>query len=153
MKIVYSYLVLDLVHKGHLLMLKNAKSIAGKDGKLVVGILTDKAVMEKKPKPILSFAERMELAASIKYADVVVPQEAYSPLPNVLNIRPDILMESTSHSEEAIKEARKVMDRMGGKVIVLPYYPEQSSSGIKKSIKEQSKNAQKDENDSNTCYL
>ncbi len=48
MKLVYSYYVLDIVHKGHLLMMKNAKSIAGKDGKLIVGILTDEAVMEKK---------------------------------------------------------------------------------------------------------
>ncbi|MCK5031334.1 MAG: adenylyltransferase/cytidyltransferase family protein, partial [Thermoplasmatales archaeon] len=60
MIIVYSYYVLDLIHKGHLLMMKNSKSIAGKGGKLIVGILTDDAVMEKKPKrPILSFDERI----------------------------------------------------------------------------------------------
>jgi glycerol-3-phosphate cytidylyltransferase-like family protein len=40
--------VLDIVHKGHLEMMKNSKAIAGDDGKLVVGILTDEAVMEKK---------------------------------------------------------------------------------------------------------
>jgi len=150
MKLVYAYLVLDIVHKGHLLMLKNAKAIAGDEGKLIVGILTDKAVMEKKPKPVLSFAERMDLAASIKYADVIVSQETYSPLPNVLHIRPDILLESTSHDKEAVAEARKVMERMGGRVVVLPYYPVQSSSGIKKSIKNQSK--VENENDSGTCY-
>jgi len=55
MKIVYSYYVLDIVHKGHLLMMKNAKAIAGEDGKLIVGILTDEAVMEKKPKPTMPF--------------------------------------------------------------------------------------------------
>ena len=47
MIIVYSYYVLDIVHKGHLLYMKNAKAIAGKDGKSIVGILTDEAVMEK----------------------------------------------------------------------------------------------------------
>jgi len=62
MKLVYSYYVLDIVHKGHLLMMKNAKAIAGEDGKLIVGILTDEAVMEKKPKPILSFEDRVNLA-------------------------------------------------------------------------------------------
>ena len=138
MKLVYSYYVLDIVHKGHLLMMKNAKSIAGKDGKLIVGILTDEAVMEKKPRPTLTFEERIELASAIKYVDVAVAQETYSPLPNVKKIRPDILMESTSHSEEAIEEAREVMESINGKVIVLPYLPSQSTTLIKNSIKENS---------------
>ena len=137
MKLVYSYYVLDIVHKGHLLMMKNAKSIAGKDGKLIVGILTDEAVMEKKKKPILSFEERVELAYAIEYVDVVVPQETYSPLPNVKRIKPDILMESTSHTEEAIKEAEEVMKEIKGEVIVLPYFPTQSSTSIKDKIFEQ----------------
>ncbi len=135
MKLVYSYYVLDIVHKGHLLMMKNAKAIAGNDGKSIVGILTDKAVMEKKEMPILSFEERIELATAIKYVDVAVAQETYSPLPNVLRIKPDILMESTSHGEEAIEKAREVMDNINGKVVVLPYFPSQSSTDIKNNIR------------------
>jgi len=96
MKLVYSYYVLDIVHKGHLLMMKNSKAIAGEDGRLIVGILTDEAVMEKKPRPTLSFPERVALAEAIKHVDVVVAQETYSPLPNIMRIKPDILMESTS---------------------------------------------------------
>jgi phosphoenolpyruvate phosphomutase len=135
MKLVYSYYVLDIVHKGHLLMMKNAKAIAGNDGKSIVGILTDEAVMEKKERPILSFEERIELATAIEYVDVAVAQETYSPLPNVMRIKPDILMESTSHDEEAIEKAREVMDNINGKVVVLPYFPSQSSTGIKNNIR------------------
>jgi len=135
MKIVYSYYVLDIVHRGHLKMMENAKAIAGKDGKLIVGILTDEAVMEKKAKPILSFDERFDLANAIKYVDLVVAQETYSPLPNVKKIKPDILMESSSHDDESIEEARKVMESIKGKVIVIPYYPSQSSTDIKNNIK------------------
>lgn len=136
MKIVYSYYVLDIVHKGHLLMMKNAKAIAGEDGKLIVGILTDKAVMEKKSKPTMPFEERIELASAIKYVDVAVAQETYSPLPNVMKIKPDILMESTSHNEEEIENERKYMESIHGKVIVIPYYPSQSSTEIKNKISE-----------------
>lgn len=136
MLIVYSYYVLDIVHTGHLLQMKNAKAIAGEDGKSIVGILTDEAVMEKKKKPILTFPERMELAAAIKYVDAVVPQETYSPLPNVMKIKPDILMESASHTDDAIEEAKKTMQSIGGKLIVTPYYPGQSSTKIKETIKE-----------------
>ncbi|NOY69498.1 MAG: adenylyltransferase/cytidyltransferase family protein [Deltaproteobacteria bacterium] len=134
MKIVYSYYVLDILHIGHLLMMKNAKEIAGKNGKLIAGILTDAAVMEKKPRPLISFEERMEIAAAIKYVDVVVAQETYSPLPNVMSIKPDILMESSSHDEKDIEKAKKVMEDINGRVIVIPYFPGQSSSNIKNEI-------------------
>ena len=50
MNTVYSYFVLDLVHRGHLLMMKNAKAIAGPDGRLIVGIVSDEAVLKKKGK-------------------------------------------------------------------------------------------------------
>ncbi len=135
MRIVYSYYILDIIHRGHLKMMENAKAIAGKDGKLVVGILTDEAVMEKKPRPILSFDERFDLANALKYVDLVVAQETYSPITNIKKIKPDILMESTSHDEKGIEEAQKVMESIGGKVIVIPYFPSRSSSNIKNQIK------------------
>ena len=128
MKIVYSYYVLDIVHKGHLLMMKNSKAIAGKDGKLIVGILTDEAAMEKKAKPILSFEERIDLANSLKYVDVVVAQKSYSPIENIKDIKPE-------HGEVVISEARKFLETIGGRVIELPYYPTQSSTNIKNVIK------------------
>ena len=135
-RIVYSYYVLDIVHRGHLLQMENAKAIAGKNGISVVGILTDEAVMEKKTNPILSFDERMLLAQAIKFNDFVVAQSMYSPLPNVRNIHPDVLMESSSHDERDNIEARKVMSELGGSVIVTPYYPSICSTDIKKKIRE-----------------
>lgn len=117
-------------------MMINAKAIAGEEGKLIVGILTDEAVMEKKAKPIVPFEERIELARAIKYVDVVVGQDTYSPLPNVMKIKPDILMESSSHSEEDIEKAREYMKSINGKVIVMPYFPTQSSSNIKNKVKQ-----------------
>jgi bifunctional ADP-heptose synthase (sugar kinase/adenylyltransferase) len=134
--IVYSYYVLDIVHRGHLLQMQNAKATAGKDGVSIVGILTDDAVMEKKSKPILSFDERMLLAQAIKYNDFVVAQDTYSPLKNVKNIRPNILMESISHNQNDINEVRREMAKFDSKVIVTPYYPMICSTDIKKKIRE-----------------
>ena len=133
--IVYSYYVMDLIHDGHLEMLRNSKAIAGVDGKLIVGILTDEAVMEKKPKPAMSFGQRLRIAQAIKYVDLAVAQTTYSPLPNVIAMRPDVLMESSSHTAEAIEEARRVMGGIGGRVVVIPYYPLESSTAIKDRIK------------------
>lgn len=125
------------------MLMKNAKAMAGEDGKLIVGILTDEAVMEKKPKPLLSFEDRMALADAIKYVDVVVAQETYSPLQNVMRIRPDILIESSSHNEKDIEKARKVMKEINGSVIVFPYFPGQSSTNIKNEISRISKGKKK----------
>ena len=133
--IVYSYYCLDIIHPGHLLQMKNAKRLAGKDGISIIGILTDEAVMEKKPRPVIPFDERMIIAEAIGYADLIVPQATYSPHPNCLKIKPDILMESASHSDELIKQSEQVMASIGGKVICTPYYPSQSSSNIKEKIK------------------
>jgi len=111
-------------------MMKSAKAMAGKSGKLIVGILTDEAVMEKKPRPILSFDERFELASAIIYPDIVIPQDTYSPMQNLKKIRPDILMESTSHDENEIEKAREFMKSIAGKVIVLPYFPPELHTDI-----------------------
>ena len=135
MNIVYSYFVLDIVHRGHLMMLKNAKAIAGPDGRLIVGIVSDEAVLAKKGKaPILDFSERLELANAIEFVDLVVSQQEYTPFTNVRNIVPNILMESESHDNAQIEEGRKLMAELGGSVIVLPYFQGQSSTSIKTKI-------------------
>ena len=134
MKIVYSYYVLDILHKGHLLMLKKSKEVAGRNGKLIVGILTDEAVMEKKEPPILKFDERFEIASSIRFVDEVVEQRTYSPLENLKKIKPNILMESSSHSKEDIQSGENYMKSINGEVIKVPYYDGQSSTKIKDLI-------------------
>ena len=116
-------------------MLKNAKAIAGPDGRLIVGIVSDEAVLAKKGKaPILDFSERLELANAIEFVDLVVGQQEYTPLTNVRNIAPNILMESESHDSEQIEEGRKLMAELGGRVIVMPYFQGQSSTSIKTKI-------------------
>ena len=135
MNIVYAYFVLDIVHRGHLMMLKNSKAIAGPEGRLIVGIVSDEAVLEKKGKvPVLDFSERLELANSIQYVDLVVGQQNYTPYENVKNIAPNILMESESHDEVQINKGRKLMKELGGRVIVMPYFHNQSSTLIKSKI-------------------
>ena len=135
MEIVYSYYVLDIVHRYHLLMMKNAKQIAGPNGKLIVGIVADEAVIKQKGRaPILSFSERLELAQSIRFVDVVVEQSEYSPIDNLKMLKPTILMESDSHSESQIKEGEEFMKKLGGRIITMPYFQGQSSTSIKNKI-------------------
>ena len=129
MKIVYAYVCGDILHEGHLLQLENAKALGDK---LIVGILTDEAVMEKKKAPIISFAQRLRLVQAIGCVDVVVPQHDYSPITNVKSLGVDILMESASHlGNDYLKDLKDLDVR----VIMTPYYPGQSSTDIKNKIK------------------
>ena len=64
----------------------------------------------------------------------MVGQQDYSPYLNVTKISPNILMESESHHSSQIEESTKLMKKLGGKVIVMPYFKEQSSSMIKSKL-------------------
>ena len=129
MIIVYCYVCGDILHKGHIEYLKNAKALGDK---LIVGVLTDEAIMEKKTKPAMSFDERFDLVRSLKWVDVVVPQHTYSPLKTVKELKPDILIESSDHKE---RPANKFMQTIGGRVLIMPYYPNHSSAKIKNKIR------------------
>lgn len=129
-KIVYAYVVADILHLGHLKHLKRAKKYGDY---LIVGVLTDKAVMEKKTRPIMSIDERLELINSLNFVNKAIPQYYYSPLENVKKYKPDILMESTDHDEQP---ANEYVESYGGKVIQSPYYLSQSSTKIKEEIKQ-----------------
>lgn len=135
MRIVYAYVVGDLVHIGHLHALENAKQIAGEDGKLIVGVLDDRATMEKKKRPTIPFEERIRMVRALKCVDLAVMQDTYSPLPNVKKIKPTILMESDSHTEEDLKETKEVCEKINCEIIMMPYYNIQSSTAIKEAIK------------------
>ena len=76
MKIVgYTTGVFDLFHIGHLNILRNAKLECDY---LIVGITTDELCKEKKGiRPVIPFAERMEIVQNIKFVDETVPQASY----------------------------------------------------------------------------
>ena len=133
MILVYAYVCGDILHTGHLLQLRNAKALGDI---LVVGVLTDRAVMEKKEKPIISFKERLDLVKAIKYVDCVVAQDDYSPLENMKGIKPDILAESLDHKNQP---ANDFVESYGGRVVAFPYCPGISSSDIKEEVRREIK--------------
>ena len=131
LNIGYAYVVADFIHKGHREHLWNCRTVCQKgNALLVVGVLSDKAVMEKKPCPTLPYHERFD--AVKPYADIVVCQDEYSPLKNCIILRPSILFESSSHKEFP---ANDFMKSIGSQVLVLPYYSDISSQRIKEKIK------------------
>ncbi len=68
-KIIYTKIVGDIFHPGHIKFLKKARE---QGDKLVVHVVSDERVMAYKRKPILSQSERAEVVASCRYVDEVI---------------------------------------------------------------------------------
>jgi len=129
--VVYAYVVADLLHVGHIIALENAKKYGDK---LIVGVLTDEATMEKKQKPILSFEERIMLVKALKCVDLAVAQKTYSPISNIIDLKPDILMESDEHTKKDLEKTKKAAKAIGTEIVITPYYHGQCSSRIKDNV-------------------
>lgn len=67
---VYADMVADLFHLGHVRFLRQAKALGDR---LVVGVHSDEVVASYKRPPILTMGERLEVVASCRYVDQVVP--------------------------------------------------------------------------------
>lgn len=129
-KTVYAYVCGDILHTGHLRFLRNAKQLGDL---LIVGVLTDEAIRERKTASTISFDERLQVVKALRYVDRVIAQRTYSPLSNVKLLKPDVLIESDSHEEQP---ANAFVQQYGGRVVVLPYWNGQSSHNIKRRIRQ-----------------
>ena len=73
MKKVYVGMAVDVLHPGHLNILKEAKKL----GRVIVGLLTDEAIAQYKRTPLLNYDQREIILKSIRDVDSIVPQESY----------------------------------------------------------------------------
>ena len=82
-KTVYLALSVDFLHSGHLRIIKLAK----KYGNLIIGLMSDKAIIEYKSLPLLSFNERKKIIENISGIYKVIKQDDadYSKTLNKLN--------------------------------------------------------------------
>jgi len=68
--VVLTFGTWDLLHVGHIRMLKRAKELSS--GKLIVGVSSDSLSYHKKGRmPVFSEEDRMEIVRSVRYVDSV----------------------------------------------------------------------------------
>ncbi len=71
-KNIITYGTFDLLHIGHINLLKRAKALGGC---LVVGISTDEFNAMKHKQAFYSFKDRKKILEAIKYVDKVIPEK------------------------------------------------------------------------------
>ena len=87
-KKVYVGLAADILHKGHIKILK----VASKLGDVTVGLLTDSAISSYKKLPHLNYKQREVIVKNIKFVKKVLPQNALDYTENLRRIKPDYVV-------------------------------------------------------------
>ena len=72
MKTVLTYGTYDLLHVGHINLLKRARALGDK---LVVALSTDDFNAGKGKRAIFPYAERKQILESLRFVDLVIPEK------------------------------------------------------------------------------
>ena len=135
-KKVYVGLAVDIIHEGHINILKTAS----KYGEVIVGLLTDEAISSYKNIPHLNFERRKIVVQNIKYVNKVIPQSTHSYVPNLKKIKPDFVVHGDDWKKGVQKQTRKdvikTLKKWSGRLIEPKYTKNISSTLIKNKILE-----------------
>ena len=123
----------DLLHKGHVQYLEEAKM---QGDILIVGINSDTSVKRLKgeERPIQNLDNRMNVLAALESVDAVIPFEEDNPLNLIKNILPDVIVKGGDWKVEQILGSDIVLNN-GGSVKSLQFVENQSTSSIVEKIK------------------
>ncbi len=136
MKKVYVGMSADIVHTGHLNIIKEAR----KYGEVIVGVLTDKAIASYKRLPFLSLEERKTIIENIKGVSQVVLQETLDYVPNLKKIKPDYVVHGddwrTGPQWETRERVLQALKEWGGELIEPGYTQGISSTMLNAKIRE-----------------
>ena len=135
-KTVYVGLSADILHEGHINILKKASKL----GDVVVGLLTDKAISSYKRFPLLNYKQRESVLKNIKYVSKVISQKTLDYRPNLIKIKPNFVVHGDDWKTGVQKETRaqviKILKKWKGKLVETKYTKNISSTSIKNKILE-----------------
>jgi len=135
-KKVYVGLSADILHEGHINILK----IASKLGDVTVGLLTDKSISSFKKLPHLNYERREIILKNIKFVKKVIPQTTLDYRPNLLKLKPDFVVHGDDWKKGVQKKTRQqviqTLRQWSGKLIEPKYTKNISSTKIREKILE-----------------
>lgn len=135
-KTVYIGMSADLIHPGHLNIIKKGREL----GRVVVGLLTDKAIASYKRVPFLTYEQRKIIISNITGVEEVIAQDSLDYSANLRLVRPDYVVHGDDWKEGVQQKTRQnvidVLKEWGGELVEIEYTENISSTAILQSIKE-----------------
>jgi phosphoenolpyruvate phosphomutase len=134
MKKVYVSLIADLIHAGHINILKHAATL----GEVTVGLLNDKACGELNDVPYLSYDKRKTVLESLSYVNKVLPQESASYRDNLYLLKPDFVVHGDNwkytYQKKYRSEVIELLKEWDGVLVEVPYSQDISDLRIKEQM-------------------
>ena len=133
-QVVFTNGCFDLLHRGHVRYLGQAKSLGDV---LIVAVNNDSSVRTLKgpDRPVMSHAERAELLAALAAVDYVLIFEDVDPEKLIRALEPDLLVKGGDWPVDQVV-GRQIVESRGGRVCTLPYVEGASSSQLLQRIRE-----------------
>ena len=133
-RVVFTNGVFDLLHRGHVEYLAEAKSLGDL---LVVGVNDDesaRALGKGWGRPINTVEDRMKVLSALECVDLVVPFTQETPLELITLIRPDVLVKGSDYTEEEVVGAEEARSA-GGEVVLIPLRQGYSTTEVMQRIR------------------
>ena len=130
-KIILTAGSFDLMHCGHLNILKKAKAFGDI---LIVSVSTDALILKYKGiKPIVGFRDRVALIKELKCVNKVVKQEIVFDIKQFISLKADLFVVGDDWKNRTDNPGLNWL-RDNNKVVFIPYTQRLSSSRIKERI-------------------
>ncbi len=132
-KLVVTNGCFDILHSGHIELVKQSKRLGDK---LFLLINSDKSVKKNKGnfRPILKENIRYKIMNSIKYIDYIVPFDEKTPVNLYKKIKPNVLVKGNQYKKNQIA-GNKIITKNGGKIKLIKMIDKISTTVIINKIK------------------
>ena len=136
MPVVYTALGTDVIHEGHLNILRHAQEY----GTVIVGALSDKALIRYSRFPTVSQEERVKLYDSLEGVSRVIIQDDYLYDDVIATLKPDYVVHGDNWQngpERAIRNnIEGLLATYGGTLIEVPYTRSEQARKVDQQLRE-----------------
>lgn len=120
-KTVYICFCTDIIHEGHMNIIREAK----KRGRVVVGILSDRAMVRYNRFPTVSFEQRIQMVREIPEVSEVIIQDDIMYDRVIEKLKPDYVIHGDNWKEGAMASIRENVEELlrkyGGELVEIAY--------------------------------
>lgn len=135
-KKVYVGMGCDLLHPGHLNIINHAAKL----GDVIIGLMTDNAIVQYSHMPYMTYEQRKIIVESVKGVTQVVKQDTLDYTKNLKKIKPDYVVHGddwkTGPQAATRQKVIEVLKQWNGQLIELPYTKGISSSLLNNAMRE-----------------